>query len=159
MTDLLSGAVRLGRAALFLSSHTDDSSKLPPSPKKKAPNNAALRTLSRAFYGASNLALSLWDGLTLEERERKRVVEERKTMLIYHMKNVSAGAGPTRARRISRVSYPTSVSLLSDAHLNSPALAECPASLSVAPALPCPSATAPSHPTPCAPSPIHTLAA
>lgn len=91
MIDLLSSAVRLGRAALQPSTHTAES-KLPPPPKKKAPNYAPIRTLSRAFHGANNFVFSLWDGLTADERERRRVVGERKTLLIFHMKNVGADA-------------------------------------------------------------------
>ena len=87
MIDLLSSAVRLGRAALQPSTHTAES-KLPLPPKKKGSNYAPLRTLSRAFQGANNFVFSLWDGLTADERERKRATEERKTLLIFHMKNV-----------------------------------------------------------------------
>lgn len=90
MVDLLSSAVRLGRAALQPSAHTTES-KLPPPPKKKVTNYAPLRTLSRAFHGANNFVFSLWDGLTPGERERRRADEERKTLLIFHMKNVGTG--------------------------------------------------------------------
>lgn len=87
MVDLLSSAVRLSRAALQPSVHTAEP-KLPPPPKKKVSNYAPLRTLSRAFQGANNFVFSLWDGLTPGERERRRTTEERKTLLIFHMKNV-----------------------------------------------------------------------
>jgi hypothetical protein len=85
MADILRGAVGLGQAAFRPTGHDAETTY---SLKKRKLNNAALRTLSRFVRDASNLTLSLWDGLTLEERERRRIVEERKTVLIYHMKNV-----------------------------------------------------------------------
>ncbi|MBE3044805.1 hypothetical protein IMZ48_20050 [Candidatus Bathyarchaeota archaeon] len=77
MLDLLTSAVGFGRAA-----------KTPPPSKTKPSNYVAIRAVSRAYAGSTNMALSLWDGLTAEERDRRRVVEERKTLLIFHMKNV-----------------------------------------------------------------------
>lgn len=91
MIDLLSGAVRFGRAALLPSGSEVAPKILPPPPsptKKKTSNYAAVRVVSRAFQGTTDFALSFWDGLTPEERGRRRIVEERKTLLIFHMKNV-----------------------------------------------------------------------
>lgn len=99
MIDLLSSAVRLGRAALQPSGHDVDP-KTPPPNKQKTSNHAAVRAVSRAFQGTTSFALSLWDGLTPEDRNRRRVVEERKTLLIFHMKYVRT-TPPSRTPTIS----------------------------------------------------------
>ncbi|SPO06122.1 related to TGL4 - triacylglycerol lipase [Cephalotrichum gorgonifer] len=88
MTGLLLGADFLGRSALLPSKHAAEPKTT--STPKEAQNHVALRTLSRAFQGANNFALTLWDGLTVEERQRRRVVEERKSILIFHMKNADS---------------------------------------------------------------------
>jgi hypothetical protein len=87
MIDLLSSAVRLGRAALQPSEHASDAKISSPSSRRPTPNYAVLRVISRAFYGSTSFALYFWDGLSPEERERRRIVEGRKTFLIFHMKN------------------------------------------------------------------------
>lgn len=89
MIDLLSSAVRLGRGALQPSEHAGDP-KISSLPSKRPTSNyAVLRAVSRAVHSTTSFALYFRDGLNPEERDRRRIVEERKTLLIFHMKNVS----------------------------------------------------------------------
>lgn len=60
---------------------------------KPAPN-AAVGALSRAVKSANSFVLSLRDGLTDQEREHQRKVEERRQILCLHMQNVSLPISP-----------------------------------------------------------------
>lgn len=72
----------------------DPGSQDPPTPaplksrrKKKCPDNG-LSQVTRLVQGASNLVLSLKDGLSESEREQKRRNAERRDTLVDHMNNV-----------------------------------------------------------------------
>ena len=59
-----------------------------PATLAKPSGNVAVGALSRAVKGANAFVLSLRDGLTEQEREHRRKVEERRHILCLRMQNV-----------------------------------------------------------------------
>ena len=57
--------------------------------KRRGPKNLVITALARAIQDANCFASSLWETSCPEEKERRRVVEDRKGTLTLRMKNVA----------------------------------------------------------------------
>jgi hypothetical protein len=62
--------------------------KAQPAASAYAPTKSAFGALSRAARDAQGFALTLWDGLSAEERRKRQTDQDRKERLYGRMKNV-----------------------------------------------------------------------
>lgn len=90
MADLLLGTSPI--RPIHSSNNSPQSLKRPKSSSSSQPlpyvDRTLLRTVSKTVKGAANLLRSWKDGMSNDEREQARLVEERKNILYLRMKSV-----------------------------------------------------------------------